>query len=120
MSEKVVAEPAPKREPEIGDVLLFCVDDVEGRKRYRPFLACTVFDGDSVSGEVFPDYERDTKTKWSLRLFQGLRKENRTQWVSGALPGEDVGTWKFKEVPEGARAPRQKIVPLSKVQGGQR
>lgn len=115
------------REPEIGEFLLFCVDDGGIHKKYRPFLVVSVVDGDSVSGEVFGDPLLDSKTKWALRLFQGLRLENRTQWVAGVLPGDGVGSWQFKEMPAlpivkppkplAPKSPVERAVPLAQVKG---
>lgn len=87
------------REPEVGEILLFCIDEIgEGRrKKYRPFLVVSVVDGDACAGEVFADPLLDSKTAWALKLFYRLDKDTRTQWVSGVLPGEGVGTWRFKD-----------------------
>lgn len=110
-----------QREPEVGDILLFCIDDAGIHKKYRPFLVVSIVDGDSVSGEVFADPLLDAKTKWALRLFNMLSVNSRTQWVAGILPGDAVGTWKFREAPQQeSRAPekfkKHKITPLQELE----
>jgi hypothetical protein len=118
------AETSTPREPEVGEILLFCIDSIEGRRKHRPLLVCSVVDGDRVSGEVFCDFERDSRSAWGDKLFYRLDKTTRHQWVSGVGPGSAVGEWEFRD-PQILAAPtpprlskiRGQIRPLAEVKG---
>jgi hypothetical protein len=91
-----------------GEVVLFRIN--ENPEILRPLLVVSVVDGDTISGEVFLDYERDRQYDWPRKLFYALHKDSRFQWVSGVLAGSAVGTWRERESEEVSpeRAPKQR------------
>jgi len=92
-----------------GEIVLFRIN--ENPEILRPLLVVSVVDGDTISGEVFLDYERDRQYDWPRKLFYALHKDFRVQWVSGAAPGSAVGTWRERgseeALPERAQKQRR-------------